>query len=315
MEIQQPAFLMVLLIRGLSRISLENDKYVIVIDKSIHFKTLSEKLNDEGGFILLYEGELKKKNGILSYQESKDVFECLNLFLTFINGRRTSALFLLGTTNDEICWQDFSNEFVDIHKDSISWISKNSVSDLNHCWKNLYKFWLRQNDKDFFTAAINWYIEANKRSGLTEGAIILAQTALELLYNWLVVENRKLIIGNDSKDITASNKIRLLLSTIQVDYSIPKSFVALQHFANSTSNKLDGPEVVTVIRNAIVHSQEEKRKKLILIDNVAINQALSLCIWYIELSLLNILDYNATYFNRCAGQKFHFDNEEKVPWQ
>jgi len=301
--------------RRLSRISLENDKYVIIIDKSIHFETLSKKLHDEGGFILLYEGELKKKKGVISHQESRDVFECLNLFLTFINGRRTSGLFLLGTTNDEICWQDFSNEFVDIHNNSISWISKDSIRDLNHCWRKLNNFWLRQNDKDFFTTVINWYIEANKKSGLTLGAIILAQTALELLYNWLVVENKKLIIGNDSKDITASNKIRLLLSTIQVDYSIPKSFVALQHFANSTTNKLDGPEVVTEIRNAIVHSQEEKRKKLNRIDKVAISQALNLCIWYIELSLLNILEYKGSYFNRCAGQKFHFDNEEKVPWK
>ena len=39
-------------------------------------------------------------------------------------------------------------------------------------------------DKNFLTSAIHWYVEANGNRGFSEGSIIMAQTALELLYNY-----------------------------------------------------------------------------------------------------------------------------------
>ncbi|MGB4568690.1 MAG: hypothetical protein WBH96_06955, partial [Dysgonamonadaceae bacterium] len=47
-----------------------------------------------------------------------------------------------------------------------------------------------------------WYVEANSNAGFSEGSIILAQTALELIYNWWIVENKKIILGKDSENIS-----------------------------------------------------------------------------------------------------------------
>jgi len=296
--------------QGRNRICLENKNYIINIDKEISFKKKYEKLNSEGGYMILYGGELTKKNGYISYKESQQIFECLNYFLTFINGRRTSAFFLHGTTNKKINWIDYTDQFIDIHKYSISWASKNSVNAIMQVWKKFSTLWDKPNDREFLQYAIHWYVEANKSSAITESAIIMVQTALELIYNWLVVEHKKILVGKDSRDISASNKIRLLLSIINIESSVPKEFSELLKI----SDTLDGPEIITKIRNSIVHSNEDKRKELKKIDSLAKFQALTLSIWYIELSLLYILECRGTYYNRCAGNRIAYYNEQPSPW-
>jgi len=53
------------------------------------------------------------------------------------------------------------------------------------------------------------------------------------------------------------------------------------------------------IRNAFVHGQEEKRKKLQAIPGVVIVEVLHLGILYVELVLLKLLEYKGPCFNRC----------------
>ena len=75
---------------------------------------------------------------------------------------------------------------------------------------------------------------------------------------------------------------------------------------------IDAPEAVVQIRNAIVHSQEEKRAKLNKIENMAKYEALQVCIWYIEVALLKILDYKGDYTNRCSEQIVRSAKREKL---
>ena len=43
-------------------------------------------------------------------------------------------------------------------------------------------------------------------------------------------------------------------------------------------------------------------------------EALQLCIWYIEMTLLCILDFDDIYFNRCSKEIYASKAEELVPW-
>ena len=140
----------------------------------------------------------------------------------------------------------------------------------------------------------------------------MAQTALELIYNWRVVEKEGIIVGDDAHKISAANKIRLLLSLIKVPYVIPPGLKNLT--AHVAKDPMDGPEIITEIRNAIIHSREVTRKKLDTISPLAKHEALQLCIWYIELAMLNILDYHGEYHNRCSGEMVGLKGIQKVPW-
>ncbi len=296
-----------------NRIILDNEKYTIIIDKCLNSKNLYDSVTNNGGFIILYSGELKAKKGALTFENSKEVIQCLNQFLCFLNGKRISALFIHGIYQDETIWCDYSNYYVDSYDTLPSWTNSRSIENLNDLWKVFSNKWNNKNDSDVLNTAIHWYLEANKNSGFVEGSIIMAQTALELLYNWYIVENKKLLLGKDSENINAANKIRLLISQLSIDYTVPKKFTALQSFLRS-EKLIDAPEAVVQIRNAIVHSQEEKRIKLNNIDDTAKYETLQLCIWYIEMSLLKILDFKGIYCNRCSENRSKSSTREYVPW-
>lgn len=300
---------------SMNRLVLENDNFLITLDKLNNYNDLKKSLEENGGYVVLYAGEIKNKKGSMTFESVKDTFHCLDTFLTFLNGRRTSALFMTGIHDEEKIWSDYTDYYVDAYKSVLSWPQSHSIIGINELWQKFCELWKDKDDKDFLTSAIHWYIEANNHSGFTEGSIIMAQTALELLYNWWIIENKKIIIGKDSENINASNKIRLLLSQLGIDYLVPEKFSELQSFIDNDKQIIDAPDAVVQIRNAIVHSQEEKRKKLSSIHYKAKSEALNLCIWYIEMSILRILEYNDKYYNRCSKELHRTKAEEIVPWK
>lgn len=295
---------------GRNRIRFENDKYIILLDKRNEYKDLNKSLQSKGGYVTLYLGEVTKKNGNISFDEKQKLFHCFSTFLSFLNGRRCSALFRQGIFDNQTIWCDYTDYLTDQYKPVTSWPQKHSIDGLNELWQKFSTMWQNEDNKDFLISAIHWYNEANSHSGFTEGAIITTQVALELIYNWLLIETQKLLIGKDADSISASNKIRLLLSQIKVSQEIPQAFTKLKALDGIT----DGPDAFVQIRNAIVHSQEEKRKKITKMHYKAKYEALQLGIWYVELSLLYILDFNGAYFNRCLGAKWSGNGVGIVPW-
>ena len=142
----------------------------------------------------------------------------------------------------------------------------------------------------------------------------MAQTALELIYNWLVIERKKLIKGGDANNISAANKIRLLLSQLSINSEVPGSFSNLNELIQQSSEYSDAPDVIVQIRNAIIHSQMDKRNKITTLPLDLKYEVLDLCIWYIEMSILYILNYKGKYINRCNKNLYPSNRVEKVPW-
>ena len=299
---------------SMNRLLLENDKFMIIIDKCIDYKTKLISLEEKGGYNILYYGELVNKKEAVKLDDTRDIFHCLDTFLSFLNGKRVAAMFLQGIYSNEVIWCDFTDNVVDQFKHVISWPQKHSIKSLNELWQKFSSLWKDTDNKHFLTLAIHWYIEANSNSGFSEGSIIMTQAALELLYNWWIIEQKKLIIGKDSENITASNKIRLLLSQLNISYLVPLKFSCLQQFIDENKDIIDAPDAFVQIRNAIVHSQEEKRKKLSTIHYKVKYEALQLGLWYVEMTLLCILGFDDIYFNRCSKELHASKAEEFVPW-
>lgn len=279
------------------RLSLESDSYLITLDEKKNIGDLEKKLKSIGGFLLLYTGVITKKNGAIDFNEAKKVLGVLYWFLTFINGRRTSPMFLKGMAENNIVWENYNSCHVDQYKNVWSWSPDFHLDGIKQSWRCFLNLSKNQKDFDCLTTAIHWYAEANKGSGYAEGAIMMSQNALELLYNWQVIEKRKIIKDNGKQALTASNKIRLLLFTISQSYEIPDDLFYLKRYAGSK----DGPETITEIRNAIVHGNEHKRNEISNIPGEAIYQAMQLGIFYIELILLKIVEYKGGYINRCVN--------------
>jgi hypothetical protein len=294
--------------RSSGRATLESDEYVINLDPIPDFKASSNSLHELGGYAITYHGELTKKKGSLTYEESHDVLDCLRVYLSFLNGRRCAPLFREGMFEGKVTWQDYGNYITDAYKSCFSFKPYNTNDLCGQGWTKFFQLWKDEDDRDFLTSMIHWYVESNGHSAFTEGSIIMAQAALELAYNWLIIEKERYMTGNDAQNISASNKLRLLLSHLKVKPNFPTKLTYLTKLEGKLQ---DCPDAITVVRNAIIHSHEQKRKDLRKIEDVAKAQALYVAIWYIELVMLKVLEYDGFYRNRVANNPSEL---ELVPW-
>ncbi|WP_316776580.1 hypothetical protein [Pedobacter antarcticus] len=292
-----------------SRLVLDDKPYNIVIDKLVNYKERKEKLSDSGGYLITYAGKITKKKGSINLAELHKWHDRFHHFLYFLNGRRVAPMFYTGAYEGQNIWTDYSNYTIDIHKYVNCWSDIMFLNDLPQLWKSYNKLWKEELDQDFLITAIHWYVEANSNAGMVDGSIILIQTALELIYNWLIVEHQKVIIGGDAEGMSAANKIRLLIYQFRISTAVPPAFKELA----AIPNVQDGPEVFVKIRNALVHGQESKRAELKKITPKAKYQALQLGIWYVELALLYILGYKGKYNNRTDGNAWR-NTGVLVPW-
>jgi hypothetical protein len=291
------------------RLTLDDSPYKIILDQLPNYKVRQEKLSNSGGYLTLYAGKITKIGGVIGLTEIQKWHDRFHHFLYFLNGRRTAPMFYTGLHDGTNIWTDYSGYTVDMYKYVPSWSDIFTINDLPQLWKSYNLLWKDDTNRDFLITAIHWYVEANSNAGMVEGSIILIQTALELIYNWLIIENQRLIIGKDADSISAANKIRLLIFQLGINSSIPPAFADLAQIADEK----DGPEAFVEIRNALVHGQETKRAKLMKISLMAKYQALQLGIWYVELALLFILKYKGKYNNRTDGNSWR-DTGVFVPW-
>ncbi len=292
-----------------SRLTLKDKSFLVHLDRFFDFKLRHEKLGEHGGYLITYAGRIIKQKGSISLSELHNWQDRFHHFLYFLNGRRVAPMFYTGVFEDTKVWTDYSGYTTDTYKYVPCWSEIMVIKDLPQLWKSYNKIWQDKHDKDFLITAIHWYVEANSNAGMIEGSIILIQTALELLYNWLIVEKQKIVIGNDADGMSAANKIRLLIFQFKISPKIPEAFTEL----GSLPNVIDGPEVFVKIRNALVHGQESKRIELLKISSKAKFEAQQLGIWYVELALLHIMGYNGKYKNRTSG-KIWRDTGVPVPW-
>lgn len=292
---------------GRQRLIFQDNVYQITIDKRREFKVSNRQLSQQGGYLIGYFGELQKKGGFIEFAEAGDLLESLTDFLTFLNGRRCSPILRTGLHEDKVIWADYSGHVVDDYRPVWSWTPRENDAKVNLLWQSFCKLWKDPNDRDFLHTAIHWYVAANSNAGLAEGSIIMTQTALELVYNWLIVEKMKLIHKPDSDTLAASNKIRLIVSKLNMRSDFPTGLQKLKELKDVS----DAPEAFVRIRNAIVHSNEKKRKDLVAIDGEARVDALFLGLWYLELALLKILGYKGDYRNRTNRSD---PGKMPVPW-
>jgi hypothetical protein len=148
-----------------------------------------------------------------------------------------------------------------------------------------------------------------------EGSIILAQSAFELLGWTHLVEEKLALSDKGYENLAAMDKLRLLLSICGIPAAIPASLPRLSAAAKAKENQWkDGPQAITEVRNALVHSNPAKRKKMFNVRHMIVFEAWNLSLWYLELIMLKTFNYNANYSSRVAADHWRGDEVAIVPW-
>jgi hypothetical protein len=279
--------------------------------KSLIFTSNNIKaLKAEGGFRLTHVGSFQKIGGIpFLGQDADNYLKSLHYFLSFAKGDWCEPSCAVGyDLFENRVWESWSSP-QEPWKTPLSWFDPHHSSNLTILFPN---FMSRCNNEEWNEAlheVIYWYLRANNSNGIDAG-IILAQSAIERLSYEYVVKDRRLLTSNGFKDLCASDKFRLLFSSLDIPLDIPVETPKLKCLSHKNGmNWIDAPQAITEIRNSLVHPEHKRHGQF----GDVCYEAWNLSLWYLELSILAICNYSGTYGNRL---KQHWIGEvEEVPWK
>jgi len=296
-----------------SRLKIQDESWKIIFDKVENYKTVQEKLKLHDGFGVTYVGRIEKLSGQPFHsQELDQVINKVYYFLSFARGANSPVFnFKAYNNQDEMVWQDWSirrsarwsltqnNWFCDQH-------SFDQLSDLFPQWSKLFEdeLWSKEIPKILY-----WYLYSgrNTEGAGTDGSLVLAIAALELFsYNYLV-RHTSLRSKDKYESKKLSNNIYKMLEELDITDELPANLEKLHGYALQ-ENWQGGPKAIVEIRNEIVHPGRES-----LPNSHVCYEALQLALWYIEMVILKLCNYEDVYSNRLSRMKWAGEVEQ-VPW-
>ena len=301
-------------LKRFDRLEFQDSGYSVFLDKVDAFKSTIETLRKEGGYAITYNGIIQKNDqSQFSHSDAKNVLNRLRWYLCLLSGSFVGIVMINGVFERDIIWTDPGFTRVSLFDYRASWAPKREYSSISSLYQNFIRLW-KLNESNLLITLISWYAQINKNDGYSHSKLVMCQASLELCYNWLLIETNTLLFGEDRYKISASNKIRLLLN--QLKESATKT-IGGDEIENLLANEVtlhDVPEVIVYIRNAIIHSNLQKRTKIADLNSILKFQTLEFGKKYLELSILYILDYKGKYVNRLSPQMWEMAAVEDVPW-
>lgn len=296
------------------RATLEADGWKITIAGLRATSDLEEALRTDGGYVITHMGKVERSDrSTFSSERLDSVLCCLQYFVAFCVGRWVGVALPVGVDQQgdkvfeewgipRVAPNDWSG--------TGSWFDEHHGELLSQVFPGFYARWKDPLWTQAVETALYWYVCANDRGyGVgVDGALILAQNALECLAWTYCVQERRIVSepAFSRRGLPAADKIRMLASTLEIPVDLPGDMTALRACAGTASSNI--PDAITFIRNALVHPTKSKP-----FAQDAYYEAWRLAMWLLDLVLLRLCGHSGEYADRladgrCAGQM------SKVPW-
>jgi hypothetical protein len=303
----------------------EKDWEIIIDEASSKEKKSSELFNDlkeSGGYAITHIGRIKKNdNSKFSAEQAVEIIEILSHFLSFARGLQVPIVLLVGynIAGDKV-YEQWNDAFGNPWKSRDSWLPKQDLRKVQTIFPKFVSWW-----KDWGQAAqivLNMYIEAN-HNNFGDITIILTQSVLELIARVVLVEKKSVIAASEYDKrgvLSPAQKISHLLNELSIPGTLQPShnasvddliqFVADNIPESDYKNKSasEASIVFTKIRNDITHAKKQYTPSSAVLFNT-----MSLGLWYIEMVILAILEYDGVYSNRLRRPKWAGEYD-LVPW-
>ncbi len=297
------------LTKAIECVSLQSDFWKVDIESLFETDDRLKKLKEEGGHRLTHTGSIKRSDGTtFSGKEVNDVITMLKFFLSFAKGGWSEPICAVGyDANSNRAWESYNSP----HESWInpySWFDPHNSQQLTDLWKGFTARWANEDWREALVEVIYWYLNSNNTSRGIDAGIILTQTAIERLSYEFAVKEKRLVEIQGFQDLRASDKFRLLFSSLGISLDIPGEAPELQKHAKKF-NWVDAPHALTEVRNSLVHPENKRRGHL---DKV-FYEAWNLGLWYLEMGILAICNYSGTYGNRLKTTR-SLGTVEKVPY-
>jgi len=274
---------------------LESKLYEIKIQSTRDTSKNIQSIKEDGISRLTQVGQIEKKDGLISIKEYHKLEIALTHFLSFAKGSWINPSCSIGKMDEnEINWYIF-NAPKNKWKSLDSWIDPlKNTSSMSELFPLFMDLWESERWEDTLKEVIYWFLNANDGSRGIDTGLILAQTALERLSFEYVVNEKKLLSATGFKAIWASDKFRILFSSLNIPLDIPPELVNLIK-ESKNHNWLDAPHALTEIRNSLVHPEHKKHGKF---KFDVFHESHILSLWYLEVTILAICRFKGKYSNR-----------------
>ena len=299
------------MVHAIEHVDLTCDEWKVELKSLFSTREDIKLLEEEGGYRLTHVGEIQKAGqATFTGKDADGCLRALRFFLSFAKGGWCEPICPVGfDASDSRVWEMWSSPREPWYT-LLSWFDPHNSAQLVALFPGFMKRWADDDWREALRGVIYWYLNANHSSRGIDAGIILTQAAIERLSYEFIAKDRRLITVDGFKALRASDKFRLLFSTLGIPLDIPAETPELQRLAsNSQMNWLDAPHALTEIRNSLVHPEHKRRGQL---DNVYY-EAWNLGLWYLEMSILAVCGYSGTYANRLKQR--WVGQVEEVPWK
>lgn len=296
---------------AIEHVDLACDRWKVELKSLLSTRDNIKALKAEGGYRLTHVGSLEKADSTpFSGKDADDHLKALRFFLSFAKGGWCEPICSVGydASGDRV-WECWASPKEPWHTPP-SWFDPHNSSQMVVFFPGFMTRWANEDWRKALREVIYWYLNANHSSRGIDAGIILAQAAIERLSYEYVVKDRRLLTANGFKDLWASDKFRLLFSSLGIPLDIPVETPELQSLATkSQMNWLDATHALTEIRNSLVHPEHKRHGQFAR----GYYDAWNLSLWYLEMSILAICGYSGTYGNRL--KQGWVGEVEDVPWK
>jgi hypothetical protein len=287
-----------------ARTSFEMGNWTVVIEILPTFKERWKEAVDTHGYAVTHIGVMRRTdNELFAPKDATKALECLYWFLSFVNGARCSYIFPTGFRHGGILWREMTAVLAAPAEHNQSWLAElapgaclAAAGGFHHCWQDA-------TGRDWLLHAVSLYLASNRNVSGTDVCLATSQITLELL-SWIALVEQNQIVSKDGfENLSAADKIRLLLFWCGVSPVLPSALNDLRAgFPTRSGAVPDGPMATTEVRNAIIHPTKTLRAKLHSFSDLAKYEAWQLNMLYIERAMLRLIGYFGPFHSRLTHQ-------------
>lgn len=283
-----------------------------VVVREVGGRELERAGSASRGFVISHSIRLTRPEGeSFSEDDAEDMLRALLYFFSLARGAWGTPVLAIGRdARGEISFRQLVTWNASPAGWVPTWFDDQHPQALMELFPGFWRQWEDARSREVLRRTIYWYVVANQSSSAEVG-LVLAQLALDhLAWN---------LVFDSSEEGMTSNQRRYVSARIQAlldHYGIPSKilgqklgWLALQEHGQRPDLRT-GPVALSSARNAIVHPNWRIDPKA---AHEAVMDARVLALWYLELSLLALLDYTGEH--RWRLRRHQVTGEvEPVPW-
>ncbi len=283
---------------------------VLIIDAVDDIDARLKSLMADGGYNLTHHCRLKF-NAPVQWGEVEEYVNSIRLALRILAGQDLGFAFIECFRADVLqfkyCLHGQLTQIINCQR-LLSIHVKLSGSNF---FLEIFEGWVNGNADVPLLDLVHWYNMSNSNQGYAEGSLVLAQIGTELLYNWIICEHLGEVTSEEAKKLSAARKIDHLCDFSGVNLGNLELGGELKRYLEC-ENVRSVAEATVELRNAVIHSNEVKRKKLNCYDPTIYIQARNVLIFIIERYLIGLSGYEGQFFNRMTND-FSIQKGFKIP--